>query len=125
MKARKTTEDYLKTIYMLSQQQEVHACMIADRLGVSRPTVSVSLKRLAKEGYLHVDGRNVITLTDKGRETAMPVFRRYQVLQRFLVSLGVDEEIAYRDACEMEHGLGDESYEALRQLALRREMDHD
>ena len=33
MKARKTTEDYLKTIYMISQQQEVHACMIADRLG--------------------------------------------------------------------------------------------
>ena len=125
MKARKTTEDYLKTIYMLSQQQEVHACMIADRLGVSRPTVSVSLKRLAKEGYLHVDGRNVITLTDRGRETAMPVFRRYQVLQRFLVSLGVDEEIAYRDACEMEHGLGEESYEALRRLALRREQDHE
>ena len=121
MKAKKNTEDYLKTIYVLSQSQEVHACMIADRLGVSRPTVSVSLKRLAKEGYLIVDDRNVITLTDKGLETAKPVFERYQILQSILVSLGVNEDAAYHDACEMEHGLGDESYEALKALAAKRE----
>ena len=124
MKARKTTEDYLKTIYMLSRQQEVHACMLARHLGVSRPTVSVSLKRLAREGYLRVDSRNVITLTPAGLETARPVFARYQILRQFLVSLGVDEDTAYRDACEMEHGLGDESCAALRRLALRQEPDH-
>ena len=121
MKARKTTEDYLKTIYILSQSRQVHACMLADRLGVSRPTVSVSLKRLAKEGYVNIDTQNVITLTQKGLETAKPVFERYQILQSFLVSLGVNEDAAYHDACEMEHGLGDESYEALKALARRQE----
>ena len=121
MKAKKTTEDYLKTIYILSRNQEVHACMLAQRLGVSRPTVSVSLKRLVREGYILVDGRHVITLTEKGLKTAKPVFERYQILQRFLVSLGVNEDAAYHDACEMEHGLGDESYEALKALAMKRE----
>ena len=123
MKAQKNTEDYLKTIYILSARHPVHACMIADRLGVSRPTVSVSLKRLAREGYLRIDSRNVITLTEKGLETARPVFQRYQILANLLMSLGISEDAACRDACEMEHGLSDESFEALRLLGLRREQD--
>ena len=114
MKPRKTTEDYLKTIYILSLRNEVHACMIAEHLGVSRPTVSVSLKRLADEGYLIVGERKAVTLTEKGLEIAMPVFQRYQVLQKLLTGLGVSETAAFHDACEMEHGLSEESYHALK-----------
>ena len=114
MKPRKTTEDYLKTIYILSLRDEVHSCRIAEHLGVSRPTVSVSLKRLAEEGYLIIGERKAVTLTEKGLEIAMPVFQRYQVLQKFLTGLGVSEAAAFHDACEMEHGLSEESYHALK-----------
>ena len=48
MKLRRTTEDYLKTIYLLSQKTEVHGAHIAEELGVSKPTVSVSLKALER-----------------------------------------------------------------------------
>ncbi len=51
MKQRKTVEDYLKTIYLLSKKGRFTA-HIAERLGVSKPTVSISLKSLEKEGYL-------------------------------------------------------------------------
>ena len=54
MRRKKTIEDYLKTIYILSMKQPVHACMIADELGVSRPTVSVYLRHLAADGYLAI-----------------------------------------------------------------------
>ena len=122
MRGNKTIEDYLKTIYILAMKHEVHACMIADELGVSRPTVSVYLRHLENDGYITVESGKVIRLTEKGKKIAEPVYERFQILHRFLESLGVSEETAYRDACEMEHGLGDESYEALRKLALEREQ---
>ncbi len=116
MKQRRSTEDYLKVIYTLSQSQEVHACQIAEKLNLSRPTVSVALKRLETEGYLLIDHANVVRLTKQGHKTAKDMFERHKTLQEFFVSLGVEEEIASRDACEMEHGLGDETYAALKRL---------
>lgn len=50
MKQKKSVEDYLKVIYVLSQKKEVHGADIAGKLGVSKPTVSVALKALAEEG---------------------------------------------------------------------------
>ena len=121
MRGRKTIEDYLKTIYILSRKKEVHACMIADQLGVSRPTVSVFLRHLEADGFLTIDSSKAISLTPKGLEIAQPVYERYEILQRFLIRLGVDEKTAFHDACEMEHGLGDKSYQALKNLALQME----
>ena len=97
-------------------KQEVHACMIAEELGVSRPTVSVYLRSLENNGYITVESGKAIRLTKKGEEIAIPVYERFRVLQNFLEGLGVSEKTAYHDACEMEHGLGDESYEALKKL---------
>ncbi len=125
MKQRKSTEDYLKIIYILSKSQEVHACLIAQELNLSRPTVSVTLKRLAKEGFLKIDQSNVIQLTDLGYQTAKYTFERHKALQDFLVSLGVEENIASQDACEMEHGLGVESYAALKRLIAQNQDDED
>ena len=48
MKQKKSVEDYLKTIYILSQNKDVHGADIARAIGVSRPTVCVSLKALER-----------------------------------------------------------------------------
>ena len=66
MKLRRTTEDYLKTIYLLSQKTEVHGAYIAEALGVSKPTVSISLKALEQEGYLMRDENRAFCLTEAG-----------------------------------------------------------
>ncbi len=52
MKQKKSVEDYLKTIYILSRKKDVHGADIAKAIGVSRPTVCVSLKALTQEGYM-------------------------------------------------------------------------
>lgn len=119
MKERKSTEDYLKVIYILSKTQEVRACSIAQELNLSRPTVSVTLKRLAKEGYVTISDTNIICLTDQGYQTAAYTFERHKALHDFLVGLGVTEENASHDACQMEHGLGDESYAALKRHVMQ------
>lgn len=60
MKQQKTTENYLKAIY----------------LGVSRPTVSVSLRSLEKEGYLYLDGSHKVHLTESGRALAQNIYEK-------------------------------------------------
>lgn len=66
MKQKKSIEDYLKVIYILSKKKEVHGSDIAGELRVSRPTVSVALKALAEEGYVFVDHAYEIHLRNAG-----------------------------------------------------------
>ena len=47
-------------------------------------------------------------------EIARKIYERHTILTDMLVYLGVPEEIASRDACKMEHGISDESLEAIR-----------
>ena len=116
MKQKKSVEDYLKVIYILSKQKEVHGADIAGELKVSRPTVSVALKALAEEGYIFVDDAYEVHLTVKGRRVAEDTYERHDTFRRLLIGLGVDEITAAADACEMEHAVSQTSYEALKML---------
>ena len=118
MKQKKSVEDYLKTIYTLTKRKAVHGSDIAGELGVSRPTVSVALKALAEEGYVFVDGTYEVHLTEKGRLIAEDTYERHNTFCRLLTGLGVDKKTAAADACEMEHAVSGESYEALKTLAV-------
>ena len=116
MKQKKSVEDYLKVIYILSKQKEVHGADIAGELKVSRPTVSVALKALAEEGYIFVDDAYEVHLTVKGRRVAEDTYERHDTFRRLLIGLGVDDKTAAADACEMEHAVSQTSYEALKML---------
>ena len=116
MKQKKSVEDYLKVIYILSKQKEVHGADIAGELKVSRPTVSVALKALAEEGYIFVDDAYEVHLTVKGRRIAEDTYERHDTFRRLLTGLGVDDKTAAADACEMEHAVSQASYEALKML---------
>lgn len=124
MKQKKSIEDYLKVIYILSKKKEVHGSDIAGELKVSRPTVSVALKALAEEGYVFVDDTHEIHLTERGRRIAEDTYERHNTFCRLLTGLGVDEKTAAADACEMEHAVSRESYEALKTLLVQMEAFH-
>lgn len=113
---RRKVEDYMKTIYCLSQQGPVHGADIAKELTVSRPTVCVSLKTLEKEGYLTRCSDHSVYLTDKGLSVALEVSERHSSLYQLLTHLGVNPETAAKDACGMEHIISRESYGALLSL---------
>lgn len=113
---KETVENYVKAIYSLSRWGEVRPYQLADYLSVSRPTVSVTVKSLAEEGFVYVDDRKEIHLTRKGFKLAKDIEEKHKVLYDLLVSLGVDERIASSDACKMEHQISDESFLALKSL---------
>ena len=116
MKQKKSVEDYLKTIYILFRNKDVHGADIAKEIGVSRPTVCVSLKALAEEGYILMDDVHEVHLTEKGMQIAKETYERHNTFCRLLTGLGVDEKTAASDACEMEHVVSAESYQALKTL---------
>lgn len=117
---KKTTEDYLKMIYILKTENgTVRSIAIAKALGVSRPTVSNIVKRLIAEGNIVMLGDHTLELTDKGQSTAEETMERNRTIRDLLVSLGVNKSIAEKDACEMEHSISDQSISVLKDLAHR------
>lgn len=115
---RKTTrrEDYLRIIAQLSRKGKVRGADIARIQGVSRPTVSVFLKRLAAAGDITIDSHHNISLTGQGKAVACTILDKNFTLYTLLVQLGVPEEIARQDACRLEHTLSEQSCLALKKL---------
>ena len=115
MLGKEKTENYLKVIYRLQRMHgDVRGVDIADELNVSRPTVSIAIKELEKEGYLTINFDSGLRLTDKGIEYAKAVTEKYDFFMDMLRFLHVDMNTAKEDACRLEHSLSEESFQALQ-----------
>lgn len=115
MKIHESAENYLETIFMLGQKQAfVRSVDIANKLGFSKPSVSVAMKNLRSSGHIFVDDSGHISLTDTGLQIAETMFERHTLISNWLVRLGVSPEIATEDACRIEHVLSAESFEAIK-----------
>ena len=115
MAVSEAIENYLETIYILSQQQnEVHAIDICSYLSYSRPTVSIVLRQMREHGLVTVNEANHIYLTEEGLKIAAHMYERHELLTNMLVTLGVSRETAIRDACKIEHDLSEETFEAIK-----------
>ncbi|MDQ2959649.1 MAG: metal-dependent transcriptional regulator [Candidatus Dormibacteraeota bacterium] len=106
---------YLETIFYIEHEGEVpRPGRIAEWLGVSAPTVSVSLQRLARGGWVTVASDRSVHLTDSGRVAAAAVVRRHRLMERWLTDvLGLDWATADREAAALSHGVSDVVLERL------------
>ena len=115
MDGDKSREDYLEAILVLSQRLPmVRSIDVANYMEFSKPSVSVAVANLKSALLLTVGNDGALHLTDSGRALAEQVYERHRMLTEWLISLGVDEEIAAADACRIEHVLSQSSYECLR-----------
>ena len=111
-------ENYLETILMLSQvKPHVRSIDIATELEFSKPSVSVAMKNLRENGYISMDPDGFIKLEAPGMEIAQRIYGRHRALTAFFVALGVDPDIAARDACKVEHDLSEETYRKMIDFA--------
>lgn len=114
-KSEESIEDYLETILFLKKKQgNVRSIDIANELGYSKPSVSVAMKNLRKMEYIIMEDTGYIFLTESGEKRAEEVMEKHTLLSNWLMSLGVDEEIAKEDACRMEHDISAESFAAIK-----------
>lgn len=110
-----TVEDYLKTIYRLSQAGQPAATNdIAGFLGLSAPSVSGMIKRMSGRGLVvHTPYRGV-ELTAQGRRLALVVLRRHRVLESYLVALlGYTWDSVHEEAERLEHAVSAELVERM------------
>ena len=117
MKIQESAENYLETILFLEKKiNQVRSIDIANELNYSKPSVSIAMKNLKNHGYIEIDNSGYITLTDKGLDIAKRMYERHVILSKWLISLGVNPDVATEDACKIEHVISEESFNAIKKF---------
>jgi DtxR family Mn-dependent transcriptional regulator len=113
-----TTQEYIKVIFELEQENRVaRVTDIAERRGVTKPSVSLVLNQLQKKELIDRKQYGHITLTKTGRRLGNELHKRHQAITVFLKDvLGVPEKIAEQDACKLEHDLSHQTWKELRRF---------
>lgn len=115
MQLQESGEMYLEAILVLSQRGKVvRSVDVSEYRGYSKPSVSRAIGILKNGGYVNMDKDGYLTLTDTGRAIAENIYEKHQLLSKFLMEIGVDEETAVDDACKMEHVISDKSFAAIK-----------
>jgi DtxR family Mn-dependent transcriptional regulator len=106
-------EDYVEAILRLERASRVaRVSEIAERLNVSRPSVTGAMKSLAARGLVSHARYGHVTLTDEGIRVAAEVERRHLLIRDFLTDvLAIPEDKAETTACRLEHVLEPEVLE--------------
>ncbi len=98
-------QHYLEIIYREELQHgTAHASNIADCAGVSRATVTSTLKALRGMGLIEYAAYSPIRLTEEGRRIGSDLMHRHIICREFFQNiLGFDEAQAAAVASELEH----------------------
>lgn len=115
MKIQESAENYLETILLLHNKTGfVRSIDIAKEMGFAKPSISRATGLLKEDGCITIGQGGQILLTEKGQGIAEHVYERHRMLTDFLISIGVDAQIAAEDACRIEHVLSLDSFNKLR-----------
>ena len=119
MKLHASGEDYLEAILVLHKKAGmVRSVDVARHLDVSKPSVCHAVATLRDGGFLTMDGDYFLHLTDIGREVAEQIYEKHRFFTERLIAAGVAPETAERDACRIEHVIGDESFQKLKKQLM-------
>lgn len=120
MQIHQSAEDYLETILVLREHKGlVRSIDVANKMGYTKASVSIAMKKLREAGYVEMDAEGFLTLTAAGQEIADRVYTRHKLLTAFFIRLGVSEEVAAADACRIEHDISEETFQCLLAYARR------
>ena len=115
MQIHSSAEDYLEAILMIQLEKgQVRSIDVAHKLNYSKPSVSRAVSLLRDNGYLQMARDGLLELTEAGRKIAETIYERHILLTKWLVSLGVPEELACIDACKLEHDVSGDTFEKLK-----------
>src|SRR4030088_513142 len=118
-------EDYLKALYQLhGDHQPVPTRDLAQRLGISSPSVSEMVTRLSSQGLVEHDRYRGQQLTREGRKVALELVRHHRLLEMFLVRvLGYSWDEVHEEAERLEHVISERMEQRIFELLGRPELD--
>ncbi len=110
----KRYEEYLEVIYDISNQKGYARVKdVSEELDLGLSTVSEMFKKLDDQGYVNYEKYSGVTLTEKGKKLAIKLSEKHKTLREFLIILGLDEDVADKEACEIEHVVKNETMDRL------------
>ena len=110
-------EDYLERILeLINVKGYARVVDIAQRLQISKASVTNMVQRLDAEGLLKYEKFRGLVLTTAGEALAQNITHRHQLLTDFLKLLGLDDEVIYHDVEGMEHHISPPTLRAIEAL---------
>jgi DtxR family Mn-dependent transcriptional regulator len=121
----RSQQDYLKALYLLhGDQKPVPTRDLAQRLGISSPSVSEMVSRLTAQGLVEHDRYRGQQLTREGRKVALELVRHHRLLEMFLVQvLGYSWDEVHEEAERLEHVISERMEARIFELLGRPELD--
>jgi len=121
----RSQEDYLKALYLLGgDSRPVPTRDLAQRLGISSPSVSEMVVRLTAQGLVEHDRYRGQQLTREGRKVALELVRHHRLLEMFLVRvLGYSLDEVHEEAERLEHVISERMEQRIFELLGRPELD--
>ncbi len=117
MRLQESAEMYLETIYMLSKTKGVvRSIDVAEYMKYSKPSVCRAVGLLKNGGYLLMAKDGALTLTPQGIEVANKIFERHTILSELLKKIGVEDEVAAKEACKIEHVISDDTLNKIKEF---------
>ena len=92
----------------------VRSVDVARYMGFSKPSISHAVKELRKKEYLCLDDSGNLVLTDKGIEMASKTYEKHCFFKKSFIDVGVDPQVAEKEACKIEHAISDESFNKIK-----------
>ena len=121
----RSQQDYLKALYLLrGDERPVPTRELAERLGISSPSVSEMVTRLTAQGLVEHDRYRGQQLTREGRKVALELVRHHRLLEMFLVRvLGYSWDEVHDEAERLEHVISEQMEQRIFELLGRPELD--
>ena len=117
MNKKESREDYLEAILQLINEGKSHKSIdVANKLGFSKPSVSIAVKKLKQESLITVKDDGSLELTEPGRRIAENTLEKHEYLTAFFIKIGVDPVSAEEQACEIEHSINEETFQKLKEF---------
>jgi len=100
-----TKENYLKSIYLLSQKsKEVSITELSKDMNVSKPTANNMVKKMEEKGWVKYEKYKPLKLTSEGKKLGALVVRKHRLTEMFLSQvMGFGWEEVHDIAEEIEH----------------------
>lgn len=120
--AQETAEDYVEAIAdLVAEKGECRGADLARLFGVSHVTITKTVARLASEGLVESEPYRPLSLTSKGKRLAAAARERHEVVEQFLIALGVSPAVATVDSEGIEHHVSEETLKVFRKFLEKRE----
>lgn len=94
---------------------------MANELGVTKPSVSVAMKKFREQGMITFDDNGFIAFTVEGKKLAKKVYEKHKLLTKALIAIGVSKKTAAEEACLIEHVISDSTYKCIKAFVNKME----